>query len=81
MKITDKIKIDWHHDVPQKSTTCIIIVDENQVSASAKCGHGDQFSKKIGRKVSLTKALKETDFDKSTRSTIWAVIWNRGVKI
>ena len=26
MKITDSIKIDWHHDVPNKTTSCVLTV-------------------------------------------------------
>ena len=28
MKITDSIKIDWHHDVPNKTTSCVLTVTE-----------------------------------------------------
>jgi len=41
MKITDSIKIDWHHDVPNKITSCVLTVNETEHIAIAKCGHGD----------------------------------------
>lgn len=44
MKITDSIKIDWHHDVPKKTTSCVLTVNETEHIAIAKCGHGDQLN-------------------------------------
>lgn len=88
MKITDNITIDWHHDVPNKTTSCVLTLrnfndlgNDREVSATSKCGHGDQFSRKTGRKLSLTRVLKIADLKKDIRTSIWAVIWSRGVKI
>jgi len=88
MKITDNIKIDWHHDVPNKTTSCVLTVhnfndlgNDREISATSKCGHGDQFSRKAGRKLTLTRVLKIADLPKATRTEIWSVIWSRGVKV
>jgi len=81
MKITDSIKIDWHHDVPNKTTSCVLTVNGTENIAIAKCGHGDQFSRKAGRKLTLSRVLAKSGLDKATRTEIWSVIWTRGVKV
>ena len=81
MKITDSIKIDWHHDVPKKTTSCVLTVNETEHIAIAKCGHGDQFSRKAGRKLTLSRVLAKSGLGKADRTNIWAVIWSRGVKV
>lgn len=81
MKITDNIKIDWHHDVPKKTTSCVLTVNETEHIAIAKCGHGDQFSRKAGRKLTLSRVLAKSGLGKADRTEIWSVIWSRGVKV
>ena len=81
MKITDSIKIDWHHDVPKKTTSCVLTVNETEHIAIAKCGHGDQFSRKAGRKLTLSRVLTKSGLGKADRTEIWSVIWSRGVKV
>lgn len=89
MKITDSIKIDWHHNVENKTTSCVLTVTEKQGNMSfprefvaiSKCGHGDQFSRKAGRKLTLTRVLKSSGLPKNIRTEIWAAIWSRGVKV
>lgn len=89
MKIIDGIKIDWHHDVPNKTTSCVLTATltngtlsfEKEFVAVAKCGHGDQFSRKAGRKLSLTRVLKIADLPKNLRTEVWSVIWGKGVKV
>ena len=81
MKITDNIKIDWHHDVPKKTTSCVLTVNETEHIAIAKCGHGDQFSRKAGRKLTLSRVLAKSGLGKAYRTEIWAAIWSRGVKV
>jgi len=81
MNITENIKIDWHHNVPAKSTSCVLNIDGTEHIAIAKCGHGDQFSRKAGRKLTLTRVLANSGLNKEIRTAIWAAIWSRGVKI
>lgn len=81
MKITDSIKIDWHHDVPNKTTSCVLTVNESEHVATAKCGHGDHFSRKAGRKLTLTRVLAKSGLDKANRTEVWSVIWAKGIKV
>ena len=83
MRINDSLMVDWHHNTTTKETICQLIDIDNNVIASgiAKAGHGDQFCKRTGRKLALTRALKQCNYDKTTRAKIWTVIKNRGVKI
>ena len=81
MKITDSIKIDWHHDVPKKTTSCVLTVNETEHIAIAKCGHGDQFSRQAGRKLSLTRVLKNADLNREVRAFIWDALKTKGVKL
>lgn len=43
----------------------------------AYCNPKDQFSKELGRKVSLAKALKETGFAKPIRKEFWGAYLGR----
>ena len=89
MKITEDIKIDWHHNVENKTTSCVLTVTEKQGNMSfprefvaiSKCGHGDQFSRKAGRKLTLSRVLAKSGLGKADRTEIWATIWSRGVKV
>ena len=89
MKITEDIKIDWHHNVENKTTSCVLTVTEKQGNMSfprefvaiSKCGHGDQFSRKAGRKLTLSRVLAKSGLGKADRTKIWAVIWSRSVKV
>ena len=51
MKLNDQISIDWHHSASNKTTSCVLTINETEHIAIAKCGHGDQFSRKAGRKL------------------------------
>lgn len=81
MKITEGIKVDWHHNVPKKTTSCVLTVGGQVCIAVAKCAAGDQFSRAAGRKLTLTRVLKIANLPKDIRTEIWSVIWARGVKI
>ena len=81
MKITDEIKIDWHHDVPNKSTACVLTVGDKELVAVARCSHGDQFNRVTGRKLALARVLKIADLDKDLRKMIWNVLKDKKVKI
>ena len=89
MKITEDIKIDWHHNVENKTTSCVltVIIQDGVLSypkefvAVAKCGHGDQFSKQSGRKLSLTRVLKTANLTKEARAFIWTALRERSVKL
>ena len=89
MKITDNIKIDCHHSVSDKTTSCVLTVtiEEGVLSypkefiAIAKCGHGDQFSRKAGRKLSLMRVLKNADLNREARAFIWDALRTKGVKL
>ena len=37
----------------------------------AKCAAGDNFQKKVGRKIALTRALQKTDLSKEQRMLVW----------
>lgn len=64
------LKVNFHHNLINKTTICAVSAGETILGeGSAKCGQNDTFSKKVGRKVALTKAL--TGLPKDTRSTIW----------
>ena len=89
MKLNDQISIDWHHSVSDKTTSCVLTVtiEEGVLSypkefiAIAKCGHGDQFSRQAGRKLSLTRVLKNADLNRDARAFIWDALRIKGVKL
>lgn len=80
MKITDSIQVDWRHDVPAKTTHCVLTNNDQQFTAKSKCGHGDQFSRKAGRKITLTRVLSQANLPKETRREIWTKTWPNGIK-
>src|SRR3990167_4374060 len=46
----------------------------------AKCAAGDNFQKRVGRKIALTRALKKMDLNKTERSMVWLRYLLRNVK-
>lgn len=89
MRINKELRLKWSHNKNTKETACQIIDNNDQVVVSglAKAWHKDPFCRKSGRKVSLTRALAVTDddgvkkLDKATRTQVWNVIVENGVKI
>ena len=71
-------KLFWRHlDINEsqneKLTWCII---ENTASGvqhvgEAICSSKDNYNKEVGRKTSLTRALKEAGFSKKSRRDFW----------
>lgn len=57
-------------------TYCYIEHGEEPISIEvAFCSKDDQFHKPTGRKVALTRAIK--NFDKEFRTKIWKAYWNK----
>lgn len=77
------IRIDWIHQrrgimVEQDITNCRISECINHTrylnhisEGISYCNEKDNFSKEIGRKISLTRALINGNFSKSDRKYIW----------
>jgi len=86
MKITDSITLDFHHDVAEKKTSCVIEKNNQQFIGVAKCAKGDMFSRSIGRKLSLKRVLaKEINGQRALtrreRTVIWMTLRSRGVNL
>lgn len=58
-------------------TICYLMKEDNSLlnSGHSSCTINDTFSKEIGRKISLTRAVKE--LPKSERTKIWEAYLNR----
>lgn len=71
------LKIRWKYDA--RTTRCIIQKRGDDISfiGVAECSINDMFVKETGRKLSLARALKETDLSKEERRTIWETYLNR----
>lgn len=55
-----------------KGTICKIYLEEEKLAEGLAIVHpNDNFNKKVGRKVSFTKALNSMRFTKSQRTNIW----------
>jgi hypothetical protein len=67
---------------PKKSVTdvsyCVLTVNGVQFTGLAACAQGDTFNKDIGRKVALTRAMKDAKLEKYIRTEIWSKYFNRG---
>jgi len=72
--------IKWNHGLVKKGMTTHCYLRDNDgkmVSLGiAKCGKKDNFCKETGRKISLTRAIKE--FPKEIRRDFWKCYLNRG---
>ena len=85
VKIEDKeYIIKWEHRSPNflvdfpgvflnnGSTWCRIFKGTRQMAYSVtQCGLNDQYCKNEGRKISLERALKKTEFNKVERRRFW----------
>ena len=60
-------------------TTCYLVDsnDEDIGTGKAYCLAADQFSKEIGRRISLTRALQSTELSKIGRRMVWAAYFGR----
>jgi hypothetical protein len=92
MIVENKYKVEWKHinDVITRYTKCIITEIETGLIAQgyAYCFNKDQFSKDIGRKVSMKNALKNgfttdleiSNINKEERTIFWKTYFNRKQK-
>jgi hypothetical protein len=74
------LKISWRYsdDIP-KVTACFIDMDSLPFPIAqglAKCVKGDHFCRDTGRKLSLSRALKEANLPKEERKVIWELYRN-----
>ena len=87
MQITDKITLDFRHNLEEKITSCIItkkqrlFIKDREYVGIATCGKEDSFNRKIGRKLSLIRAIEKVTLTKEERSTIWNTLKEKGVKL
>ena len=89
MNITENLSIKWRHVVDEKSpdklyfatTECVIESLYGEYKGVAKCSSKDSFVKREGRKLSLIRALKNSDLNKQTRTEIWNTLRKKGVKL
>lgn len=81
MQINDIITVDWRHNIEEKKTLCAITVNDKQTIGVSKVGHGDMYCKRVGRKLSLTRALILSGLDRAQRTLVWNVARNKGVKL
>jgi hypothetical protein len=62
-------------------TNCRLEVEFNgnstEYNGVAACIRGDQFSKELGRKIALTRALKEACLKRGTRTAVWRAYFDR----
>lgn len=66
-----------HIERKDSATLCRIILPNGKIyTGIARCSKRDNFCKDIGRKVSLTRALKSAGFDKAERRIFWKTYLN-----
>ena len=85
MKITENITVDWRHNAKQNKTICAVTVGDKQTIGMSIVHRGDAYNKKIGRKLSLTRALAKTNeekiLSKEERTVVWDVLNEKGIKL
>lgn len=68
-------KVTWKHLVEQGKTVCSVYKDDELINAGiATLSKSDQYDRRVCRKVSLTRALLESELPKSDRNFIWSGI-------
>ena len=66
--------ISWSYPKTKKThqTICVIEVENTEIGiANAKCMKTDEYNKNLGRKLTLTRALKNANISKKDRTKIW----------
>jgi hypothetical protein len=61
-------------------TSCLVVYGDGGFYAEALCKHGDVFSRSAGRKIALTRALKELfsgKENKELRTRIWKAYFEK----
>ena len=85
MKVAENITVDWRHNANKNKTICAITVGDKQVIGMSVVHRGDAYNKKIGRKLSLTRALTKTNeekiLSKEERTNVWNVLNEKGIKL
>lgn len=81
MKVSDNITVDFRHNMEEKITTCVLTAYGEESKAEAKCSPEDPYNRKIGRKLSLQRVLKESDLTRDGRTKVWQVLRDRKVKL
>ena len=85
MKVAENIAVDWRHNAKQNKTICAVTVGDKQTIGMSIVHRGDAYNKKIGRKLSLTRALSKTNeqeiLSKAERTNVWNVLREKGIKL
>jgi len=55
----------------QAITSCVMLKDDKEYMGMAFCSAEDNFSKNIGRKIALSRALKEAGFARKIKEQFW----------
>ena len=76
MKVADNVYVRWEHK-EAKETICVVEHNGVELKASAKAGHGDEFRKAVGRRISLSRAV--SGLTKPERTAIWTTLRAKGV--
>jgi hypothetical protein len=76
----DGYRVWFKHDVEAHITVCII-EEPDVVSSSfygaASCSPYDNFSREVGRKIALGRALRATGWPKETRKEAWHLYFKK----
>jgi hypothetical protein len=75
------LRIKWDHIdnvlTGRHYTVCDILEEEKNISTGVSfCSHKDNFCRETGRKLSLARALKNTNLSKEERTVIWEIYRN-----
>lgn len=54
-----------------RNTTCFVNVGNKVSTGIAQCSIKDNFSRKIGRKIALKRALDDSGMSKDERKEVW----------
>ena len=79
--IVNGIQVKWYYSVvdaeidatlTSEKVRCVIVTDDSIIGAgSALCSPKDTYDKDFGRKLSLTRAVKNSKLTKEVKTSIW----------
>jgi len=74
----DELRITFWYE--PRITVAIIETPEFVAQGEAFLSIKDNFSKRVGRKIALARAMKQVPFEKPVRTEIWDKLFLKGMK-
>lgn len=81
MKVDHNVTVDFHHNLEEKKTACILTVFGEKFTSQAKCSKNDQYNRSVGRLLTLKRVLKSSSLTREGRTKVWQSMREKGVRL